>query len=61
MAKWVNKNIKWIFTAPTIIFILLCVTYPILYTLQLSFCEWGDVGQYSEKVCWPAELYRDFQ
>ncbi|MBC8572758.1 carbohydrate ABC transporter permease [Jingyaoa shaoxingensis] len=41
MAKWVNKNIKWIFTAPTIIFILLCVTYPILYTLQLSFCEWG--------------------
>ena len=41
MSKWVNKNIKWIFTAPTIIFVLLCVSYPLLYTIRLSFCEWG--------------------
>lgn len=41
MSKWVDKHVKWIFTMPTILFVLLCVTYPILYTLQLSFCDWG--------------------
>lgn len=41
MARWVDKHIKWIFITPTLIFILLCVTYPILYTVRLSFCDWG--------------------
>lgn len=41
MSRWVDKNIKWIFTAPTIIFVLVCVSYPLLYTIRLSVCDWG--------------------
>lgn len=41
MLKWLDKHVKWVFTLPTIIFVLLCVTYPLVYTIQLSFCDWG--------------------
>ncbi|MCD7737314.1 MAG: sugar ABC transporter permease [Lachnospiraceae bacterium] len=41
MSKWVDKHAKWIYPLPTVIFILLCVTYPLLYTLDLSFYDWG--------------------
>jgi len=40
MKKWVNKNIQYIFIMPTIIFILVLVTYPILYTLRISMSTW---------------------
>lgn len=40
MGKWANKNIKWIFIMPTIIFVLLMITYPLIYTFRLSLSDW---------------------
>ncbi|MDF2984778.1 MAG: sugar transporter permease [Eubacterium sp.] len=39
--KWVDKNLKYIFTLPTIIFVLAMILFPLGYTLVLSFFEWG--------------------
>lgn len=36
MRSWVDKNTKWILTVPLIIFILLMVAYPLLYTFDMS-------------------------
>ncbi|AJY75084.1 carbohydrate ABC transporter permease [Paenibacillus beijingensis] len=41
MLAWIDKHLKYIFTVPTIIFVLLMIIYPIGYTLQLSFFEWS--------------------
>lgn len=38
--NWADKNLKYIFTVPTIIFVLCMVLFPILYTLVLSFHSW---------------------
>ena len=38
--SWADRNIKYIFTVPTIIFVLCMVLFPILYTLVLSFHSW---------------------
>ena len=40
MKRLSDKSAKYVLTLPTIIFVLVCVTYPMLYTLRLSFCEW---------------------
>jgi multiple sugar transport system permease protein len=37
--KWLDKNLKWVFTIPTIIFVLAMIAFPILYTLRLSFFD----------------------
>lgn len=37
--KWMDKNLKWIFTLPTIIFVLAMIAFPIFYTLRLSFYD----------------------
>lgn len=39
--KWVDKNLQYIFTLPTIIFVLAMILFPLGYTLVLSFFEWG--------------------
>jgi len=39
--KGVDKYIKYIFTLPTLLFVILCVTYPLIYTFQLGFHEWS--------------------
>lgn len=41
MGAWINKNTKYIFTLPTLIFIILLIAYPMYYTLRLSFYDWG--------------------
>lgn len=41
MQKWLDRNTKWILTAPVIIFILLMVLYPLFYTFRLSFNSWS--------------------
>ena len=38
---WINKNSKYIFTLPTLIFIALLVAYPLYYTIRISFFDWG--------------------
>ncbi len=39
--KWIDKNLKYIFTLPTIIFVLAMILFPLGYTLVLSFFEWS--------------------
>src|SRR4030042_3307930 len=39
--QYIEKNIKWIFPLPAVIFILFMMFFPILYTLILSFLEWN--------------------
>ncbi|NLW56632.1 MAG: sugar ABC transporter permease, partial [Firmicutes bacterium] len=39
--NWIEKNAYNIFMAPTILFILLMVMFPLLFTLYLSFTEWS--------------------
>ena len=41
MQKWLDRNTKWILTAPVILFILLMCLYPLVYTFQLSFNSWS--------------------
>jgi len=40
MKRWVNKHIQHIFMAPTIIFVLALVTFPIVYTIRISMSTW---------------------
>ncbi|TVX94925.1 carbohydrate ABC transporter permease [Cohnella terricola] len=39
--NWFDRNLKWVFTLPAIIFILVMLVYPILYTTRISFYEWS--------------------
>lgn len=38
--KWLDKYLKYVFTLPTIIFVLTMIVFPLVYTFQLSFFEW---------------------
>ena len=40
MNRLQNKGAKYIFTLPTLIFVVVCVSYPMLYTLNLCFHDW---------------------
>lgn len=37
--KWLDKNLKWVFTLPTIIFVIFMIGFPIVYTFRLSFFD----------------------
>lgn len=41
MAKWVDKHLKVLFMAPCIIFVLVMIVFPMIYTIGLSFCDWS--------------------
>ena len=41
MQRWLDRNTKWILTAPVILFILIMVAYPLFYTFRLSFHSWS--------------------
>ena len=41
MANWIEKNIKWVFTMPAVIFVGLMMVVPVGYTFWLSFHEWS--------------------
>ncbi|MDF2960648.1 MAG: sugar transporter permease [Paenibacillus sp.] len=38
---WLDRNLKWIFTLPAALFVLLVVAFPIAYTVRISFYEWS--------------------
>lgn len=40
ISRWFDRNLKWIFTLPTLIFVILMVGFPIIYTLIVSFTSW---------------------
>lgn len=35
-----NRNTKWIFTIPVLLFVVICIGYPIVYALIMSFHSW---------------------
>jgi multiple sugar transport system permease protein len=41
MSNWIDKNIKWIYPMPAVLFVALMMVFPIGYTLWLSFHEWS--------------------
>lgn len=41
MSRWIERNLKWVFIAPAIIFIVLMMAFPILYTAWISLTEWS--------------------
>lgn len=40
MRKWIDKNTKWIFTIPTVAFVVICMAYPLGYASYMSVHEW---------------------
>lgn len=40
LAKWLDRKLNYVFTVPTILFVLGMVLFPIIYTLLLSFHSW---------------------
>ncbi|RJE90919.1 sugar ABC transporter permease [Paenibacillus sp. 1011MAR3C5] len=39
--NWFDRNQKWIYTMPAVLFVLLMMVFPILYTFRISFYEWS--------------------
>lgn len=39
--SWFNRNLKWIYVLPALLFVLLMMVLPVLYTVRLSFFEWS--------------------
>jgi len=39
--NWFDRNLKWIYTLPAVLFVLLMMVFPILYTFRISFYEWS--------------------
>lgn len=40
MRQWLDKNTKYLFTIPTVTFVVVCMAYPLLYALYMSLHEW---------------------
>lgn len=40
MSRWLQKHMKFVFLAPSIIFILLMIIAPLAYNFALSFTDW---------------------
>lgn len=36
-SRWINRNLKWVFSAPAMIFVALLLIFPLAWTLYLSF------------------------
>ncbi|MFX3632426.1 MAG: carbohydrate ABC transporter permease [Candidatus Pristimantibacillus sp.] len=39
--NWFDRNLKWIYTMPAVLFVLVMMLFPILYTFRISFFEWS--------------------
>lgn len=39
--NWFDRNMKWFYTMPAVLFVLLMMVFPILYTFRISFYEWS--------------------
>ncbi len=40
-SRWLERNIKYVFPLPAVLFVLVMMVFPIVYTLRLSFYEWS--------------------
>ncbi|MCL4517396.1 MAG: sugar ABC transporter permease [Firmicutes bacterium] len=45
MNGWVEKHLRHIFTLPAVLFILVMMVFPIIYTLRLSLTDWSMSSQ----------------
>ncbi|USG65350.1 sugar ABC transporter permease [Brevibacillus ruminantium] len=67
MTHWIEKNIKWIYTMPAVLFVAVMMVFPVGYTLWLSFHEWDMsnitpplwVALENYKVLFQDELFLD--
>ncbi|HLN61204.1 MAG TPA: sugar ABC transporter permease [Symbiobacteriaceae bacterium] len=41
MSRWIERHLKWVFTAPALLFIFVMMAFPILYTAWISLTEWS--------------------
>lgn len=41
MSRWIERHIKWVFPLPAVIFILMMMAFPIIYTAYISLTEWS--------------------
>lgn len=41
VSRWIEKNLKWVFPAPAVIFIVVMMAFPIMYTAWISLTEWS--------------------
>jgi len=39
--SWLDRNIKWVYTLPAVLFVLIMMVFPIIYTFRISFYEWS--------------------
>lgn len=39
--SWFNRNLRWIYVLPALLFVLLMMVVPVLYTVRLSLFEWS--------------------
>ncbi|WP_372636718.1 carbohydrate ABC transporter permease [Cohnella sp.] len=39
--NWINRNLKWLYILPALVFVLVMMLFPIGYTLWISFYEWS--------------------
>ena len=70
VTKWFDKNIKYLFTLPAVIFMLLMICFPIIYTIVVSLTNWslsnpGNISfigiqnylnVFADERVWPAVL-----
>lgn len=41
MSRWIERHIKWVFPGPAVIFIVVMMAFPILYTAYISLTDWS--------------------
>lgn len=41
LSRWLERNIKYIFPLPAVLFIIIMMVFPIGYTFRLSFYDWS--------------------
>jgi len=39
--KWIDRNLKWVYILPALLFVLIMMLFPIIYTVWISFYEWS--------------------
>jgi len=45
LSTWANRHIKWLFILPAVLFVVLMMIFPIIYTVRLSFFQWSGNAQ----------------
>jgi multiple sugar transport system permease protein len=41
VSRWIERNLKWVFALPAVIFIVLMMAFPIAYNAWISLTEWS--------------------